>query len=152
MLRSHVASSLPYSGPGLVSQTTVAKDLLTNRSPTLSYTQRLEQRIEQLQAALLEAQKGSVNPAVNETPEDAGLASDSQPSPSPPRAVEALRIEADGRLSYHGSTSLFQLPDSTHLHAINKSHAAHETASDREILKNSAWRERAYERLADIPV
>lgn len=126
--------------------------LIGNRSPTLSYTQRLEQRVEQLQAALFEAQNSNVKLAVNDTHVDPDLVSNNQPSPSPPRAVEALRIEADGRLSYHGSTSLFQLPDSTHQHTENRDHAAHETATDKESLVNNAWRERAYERLADIPV
>ncbi|KAL5388185.1 hypothetical protein DPSP01_003174 [Paraphaeosphaeria sporulosa] len=122
-------------------------------SPTLSYTQRLEQRVEQLQAALLEAQQNQTQTKLvkTDTPEAPASASESHPSPSPPRAVEALRIEADGRLSYHGSTSLFQLPDSTHLQAINRTHADYQNESDKESLVNNAWRERAYERLADIP-
>lgn len=125
--------------------------LIESRSPTLSYTQRLEQRVEQLQAALSKAQKADENPATNEQLESADLACEGQPSPSPPRAVEALRIEADGRLSYQGSTSLFQLPDSTH-QVVRTSQSGDGTASDRENLQINAWRERAYERLADIPV
>ncbi|KAF2709269.1 hypothetical protein K504DRAFT_525798 [Pleomassaria siparia CBS 279.74] len=67
------------------------------------------------------------------------------------RSVENLRVEEDGRVSFHGSTSLFQLPGSIRVSATEHAQADQEMAAKKETLVNSAWRERAYEKLADTP-
>jgi hypothetical protein len=56
------------------------------------------------------------------------------------------------RLSLHDSISLFQTNDVVRKSPIEAGQAEQETAAKKESLMNSAWRERAYERLADIPV
>ena len=122
--------------------------LTYHRTPTLSYTQRLEQRVEQLEQSLAEAQRTPGSSSALVTPSQA--ASSTHDS-SPPRD-DTVKVDDDEKLPFHGSTSLFQLPDSTRIHSIDRSRAAHGSASDKESLVNNAWRERAYEKLADIPV
>jgi hypothetical protein len=70
----------------------------------------------------------------------------------PSRAIENLRVEEDGRVSFHGSTSLFQLPGSIRAHTAEHTQPDQEMAAKKESLVNSAWRERAFEKLADTPV
>lgn len=127
--------------------------LTCTRTPTLSYTQRLEQRVEQLEQSLAEAQKGSGAPGGNNNAQFApGERADGTHDASPPRAADAAKLDEDEKLPFHGSTSLFQLPDSTRVRSTDHSQPAHGTASDKESLVNNAWRQRAYEKLADIPV
>jgi len=118
----------------------------------LSYTQRLEQKVAQLEAALSAAKGGVSDSPINSASNTQSPVADQQPPPGSSRAVEALRVEDDGRVSFHGSTSLFQLPGSMWTHVLANSQADDEVAAKKESLANSAWRERAYEKLADIPV
>jgi hypothetical protein len=66
--------------------------------------------------------------------------------------IEGLKIEDDGRISFHGPTSLFQLPSG--LGPDQRSPVVAEQGIDgrKERLINNAWRERAFEQLATIPV
>lgn len=118
------------------------------RSPTLSYTQRLEQRIAQLEATLARSRPSVVS--CNSIGERRATDITSQSGPS--RIVEDLRVEEDGRLSFHGPTSLFQLPGSIRQQAIDLIQVDQHIADSKESLVNNAWRERAFEKLADIPV
>jgi hypothetical protein len=65
---------------------------------------------------------------------------------------ESSKIDKDARVSLNESISLFQLPGSIRTLALANHQAEQEIAAGKESLVNSAWRERAYERLADIPV
>lgn len=67
------------------------------------------------------------------------------------REFDGLNVENDGRVSFHGPTSLFHLPsgvgnDSTKLHH------AQEIEGRKERLITNAWRERAFEQMAAMPV
>lgn len=124
------------------------QSLTLNSSPTLSYTQRLEQRVAQLEAALSEATKGADSRRSNHAAGDLG-STDPQTSLLLSEASEAHEIR---RLSLHDSISLFQTNDVVRKSPIEADQAEQETAAKKESLMNSAWRERAYERLADIPV
>ncbi|KAF2020853.1 hypothetical protein BU24DRAFT_445995 [Aaosphaeria arxii CBS 175.79] len=126
-------------------------DCIYKLSPTLLYTQRLEQKIQQLEAALSAAGSTSSDTALNPTSIDGVASSPSDVGATSARAVDALRVEDDGRLSFHGSTSLFQLPSSAKAVANEANQEVQELAARKESLVNSAWRERAYEKLADIP-
>jgi hypothetical protein len=110
------------------------------RSPTLLYTQRLEQKVAQLEAALSEAQR---SPNVSQAYQSHSESSE---------AGESSTVDNDTRVTLNESISLFQLPGSIRTLALANHQAEQEIAAGKESLVNSAWRERAYERLADIPV
>jgi hypothetical protein len=110
------------------------------RSPTLLYTQRLENKVAQLEAALLEAKRSP----------DVSQAFQSQSESS--ETGESSNTDKDARVSLSENISLFQLPGSIRSLALANEQAEQEIAAGKESLVNSAWRERAYERLADIPV
>jgi hypothetical protein len=120
------------------------------RSPTLSYTQRLEQKISQLETALAEARKLSNHSHVNDRSSMQSSVSDVQPHLS--TTNENSSLKENGSLSFNESISLFQSPSSIRTLAVAGNHADQEIASQKQSLVNSAWRERAYERLADTPV
>jgi hypothetical protein len=65
--------------------------------------------------------------------------------------AETTRSE-DGRLPLDGSISLFPLPGGIRTLALEQRQVTEELAAGKESLVISAWRERAYERLADTPV
>jgi hypothetical protein len=119
--------------------------LIMNRTPTLSYTQRLEQKVAQLEAALAEAsaptRKSQPTFALGHEPP--GPNYDARPEP---------RAEDEEILPLSNSISLFQLPGSIRAFPFEREQVDQEVAAKKESLVNSAWRERAYERLADIPV
>lgn len=108
--------------------------------------------MEQLELALSEANNSARVSELRKTQTTPDHSVEGPKSLSPKQSIAALRIEDDGRLSFHGSTSLFQLPSSTHIKFDGSDHTADETPLAKESLVNSAWRERAYEKLADIPV
>jgi hypothetical protein len=68
------------------------------------------------------------------------------------RAFDGLNVENDGRVSFHGPTSLFQLPSGVVSETANSSHYAQELEGRKERLVNNAWRERAFEQMAAMPV
>jgi hypothetical protein len=68
------------------------------------------------------------------------------------REFDGLNVENDGRVSFHGPTSLFQLPSGVGSDTASKSHYAQEIEGRKERLINSAWRERAFEQMAAMPV
>lgn len=68
------------------------------------------------------------------------------------RDFDGLNVENDGRISFHGPTSLFQLPSGLVNETASTSHFAQELEARKERLINSAWRERAFEQMATMPV
>lgn len=69
------------------------------------------------------------------------------------RDIEGLKMEDDGRISYHGPTSLFQLPSGLPIENPDPSFSMlNEQNGRKERLINNAWRERAFEQLTTIPV
>lgn len=65
---------------------------------------------------------------------------------------EGLKVEDDGRISYHGQTSLFHLPSGVMNESLAPTHLGLGLDARKERLINNAWRERAFEQLACIPV
>jgi hypothetical protein len=124
-----------------------------NSSPTLSYTQRLEQRVAQLEAALSEATKAVNSWRSNHAAGDL-VSTEPHTSLLLSEASEAGASEAreSRRLSLRDSISLFQTNDIVRTPPVEAGQADQERAAEKESLMNSAWRERAYEKLADIPV
>ena len=64
---------------------------------------------------------------------------------------EGLKVETDGRISFHGPTSLFQLPSGVP-ETSSVFPLGMELGARKERLINNAWRERAFEQLAAMPV
>ena len=60
------------------------------------------------------------------------------------REFEGLNVETDGRISFHGPTSLFQLPSGVVNETASTADVAQELEARKERLINSAWRERAF--------
>jgi hypothetical protein len=138
-----------------------------NRNPTLSYTTRLEQRVRFLEA-LLESQGNSSTLAKTQAFDHGGtsLASSSQTaegssssmgnyrkSDSSDRSFRGLAVDDKGNITYHGTTSLFQLPhDCLRSYGGNDADAVAQDGQRRERLVANAWRQRALEDLSNIPV
>lgn len=134
-------------------------------APTLSYTKQLESRVAQLEDALakLRSQQPSdtdlrkaTSPAstggssaslsVRRIKEEEGSEQDLS------QDFEGLKVENDGRISFHGPTSLFQLPSGALSEASSTLPLRMELGARKERLINNAWRERAFEQLAAMPV
>ncbi|KAH8895687.1 fungal-specific transcription factor domain-containing protein [Thozetella sp. PMI_491] len=137
-------------------------------NPTLSYTQRLENRIKELEKQLAAAKgdegqvKAKASPSVGSP--DAS-SSPSRPAQSPdPSAEEALagsfsgmKIDDKGVITYHGNTSFFQLPND-HVSAFQSlmEEPAPMLSGDpdeerRERLVSNAWQQRALEDMVGTP-
>ncbi|KAK2751036.1 hypothetical protein FQN57_000111 [Myotisia sp. PD_48] len=138
-------------------------------TPTLSYTRTLESRIVLLEAQIAKLKKDpkptepeqeqSLKAEEPERPSSLhsieefrdGVSEEREPASDLSREIEGLTIE-DGRISFHGPTSLFQLPSGISLEDRNPAlSAANELDGRKERLINNAWRERAFEQLSSIP-
>lgn len=123
-------------------------DCVYKLSPTLSYTNKLEKRVQELEAALRKAQQ-TVQPPSTGSP---------VPSVSSPRsgsvdgfgtAFRGLAFDAKGAITYHGSTSFFKLP--LQPEETNTVLPVNEISSSKERLVQNAWEQRALEVLAETP-
>lgn len=147
------------------------------RTPTLSYTKTLEARIVELEAELGKRPKKPESQSEEEPPDikdedvpDAETVPAASSSSLDERMsggheeevreaaldlagdIEGLNIEEDGRISFHGPTSLFQLPSGLTPDDPNPVLAEQGPDGRKERLINNAWRERAFEQLTTIPV
>ncbi|EAW07229.1 putative C6 transcription factor [Aspergillus clavatus NRRL 1] len=134
-------------------------------APTLSYTKQLEARVAQLEDALAklrsqplpepEARKVGSPSSTGESSSSPysrpGIKAEEGSEPDLARDFEGLQIEHDGRISFHGPTSLFQLPSGVLSETSPSSHLAMRLEGRKERLINNAWRERAIEQLAAMP-
>lgn len=128
-------------------------------APTLSYTKTLEARVAQLEDALAKLQsQQQARDAEKLQGASHGASRDIRGSPAVkseqdegdgqldlPRDFEGLKVEDDGRISFHGPTSLFQLPSGIVSETSTTTHFALELEARKERLINNAWRERANE-------
>ncbi|KAF5855977.1 hypothetical protein ETB97_008134 [Aspergillus alliaceus] len=135
-------------------------------APTLSYTKQLETRVAQLEDALsklrsqqqsaAEVRKASPPSSTGEGSMSPSLRmrikeEDESSSADLARDFEGLQVEHDGRISFHGPTSLFQLPSGALNEAASTSRLAVQYEARKERLINNAWRERAFEQMATMP-
>lgn len=126
----------------------------------MSYTKQLEARVAQLEDALsksrpedAELRKASSPSSVAESSSSAGPRIKIETETDDlAREFDGLNVENDGRVSFHGPTSLFHLPSGVASDPASKSHYAKEVEGRKERLINSAWRERAFEQMAAMPV
>ncbi|OWT42370.1 C6 transcription factor [Pochonia chlamydosporia 170] len=134
--------------------------------PTLSYTQRLEERIRELedQVANLSKSPASVAGSSHSSPPVSGApdapsqtarhASDEQ---AMSRSFRSLKIDDKGSITYHGATSFFNLPSDRTGPSSGEVPFLDPSTSDtdrqqRERLIHNAWHQRAMENLSEIPV
>ncbi|KUI63280.1 Nitrogen assimilation transcription factor nirA [Cytospora mali] len=129
-------------------------------NPTLSYTQRLEERIKELEDQLAKSQS---QPASQQQ----GAPSDRLPSSSHDSShpghefgeglagtFKGLKLDEKGVLTYHGATSFFHLPSEYGRHdseTPGPNHPEDPLYGKRERLVNNAWQQRALEDLSEIP-
>ncbi|OAA32330.1 hypothetical protein AAL_01662 [Moelleriella libera RCEF 2490] len=139
---------------------------MTCSNPTLSYTQRLEGRIKELENQVAQLSE-KTSPAASAIPQSSPPPSASQEGASQRsrRATDengvsgsfkSLKIDDKGSITYHGATSFFNLPSDRNgsgfsdLAFLNPSSDA--DSQHRERLVSNAWHQRALENLSDIPV
>ncbi|USP76410.1 SwnK [Curvularia clavata] len=111
----------------------------------------VEQRVVELEAALAGTKAASSDSPLDHVSEILPLTSDVVPHSGLARAAESLRVGGDARVSFPESTSLFQLPGSIRTRHTDQDQADQEMAVKKQSLMNNAWRERAFEKLADTP-
>ena len=113
----------------------------------MSYTNKLERKVQDLEAALREAQKAS-----QYIPATSPIASTSSPHSIVPEnfgTFRGLAFDARGAVQYHGAASLFQLPSKPEeTNAVQPINEANQT---KERLVQNAWEQRALEVLAETP-
>ena len=135
-------------------------------TPTLSYTKQLESRVAELEEALSRLVGQPCSEANSLKGDSPTSTTEVKPNPSNnataarwdagyfdlAKEFEGLRVENDGRVSFHGPTSLFQLPSGVTEEQPSTSSRPKDFGASRERLINNAWRERAFEQLSAIPV
>ncbi|KAF3760441.1 hypothetical protein M406DRAFT_237195, partial [Cryphonectria parasitica EP155] len=140
-------------------------------NPTLSYTQRLEERIKELEDQLSRTQPSSSL----QTQPSSSLQTQHTPSERPgfppnegssqrhlgresneglTGTFKGLKLDERGVLTYHGATSFFHLPSEysgPESDLQTSPYSENPLNGRRERLVNNAWQQRALENLSDIP-
>lgn len=134
------------------------------RNPTLSYTQRLEERIKELEDQVSKARfqppSSSSQPQQISSESLAPTSHDGsflgrESGEGLAGTFRGLKLDERGVLTYHGATSFFHLPSEYagfESGAPNSSHPENPLSGRRERLVNNAWQQRALEDLSEIPV
>ena len=142
----------------------VARDdtCLYKLSPTLSYTEKLENRVKELEGIVSELQKQLAGPVASPpitsrlVPLEDNLPPGETTDAELPRTFEGLKLDDQGCVTYHGATSFFQLPTPASLErpSILSGISVRLDDDDRkkERLVNNAWQQRALETLSETPV
>ncbi|PSR85877.1 fungal-specific transcription factor domain-domain-containing protein [Coniella lustricola] len=130
-------------------------------NPTLSYTQRLEERIKELEDQLATARSPSAARSHDGcSSERPGLSSsegahrNQESSEGLAGTFKGLKLDERGVLTYHGATSFFNLPSDytgSEGDVPVSPHSEHPLNGRRERLVNNAWQQRALENLSEIP-
>lgn len=131
------------------------------RNPTLSYTQRLEERIKELEDQLSKSQSQALSQAqqhASERPISTSFDSSlhgHEPGEGLTGTFRELKLDERGVLTYHGATSFFHLPSEytgQEIDAPSSPLSEDPVNGRRERLVNNAWQQRALEDLSEIPV
>ncbi|KAK6821852.1 fungal-specific transcription factor domain-containing protein [Apiospora arundinis] len=143
------------------------EDCVYKLAPTLSYTERLEQRIKELESEVQRLKGTHGNEAeaqTPETPEDASVSESSSRQPTDQLkqrlsgSYDGLKVDEKGVITYHGATSFFQAisgnpskgPENEEHDEANSSKSAQDM-DRRQRLVNNAWHQRALEHFTNIP-
>lgn len=131
-------------------------------SPTLTYTERLENQVKELKSLISQLQSQSTG----STLEAPGLSHPALQNPPTPGEVskiegsfEGLKFDDKGAITYHGATSFFQLLRMPATQEQNPNSSSWEIPSylddgglRRKRLVNNAWQQRALETMSKTPV
>lgn len=151
-------STIPKACPTLTVRVIPADRL---RNPTLSYTQRLEERIKDLEDQLSKSQSQALSQTQQHAPERPASTSfdgshlGHESGEGLAGTFRGLKLDERGVLTYHGATSFFHLPSE---YTGQETDAPSPPLSEdpmngrRERLVNNAWQQRALEDLSEIPV
>ncbi|PHH92546.1 hypothetical protein CDD83_6944 [Cordyceps sp. RAO-2017] len=130
-------------------------------NPTLSYTQRLEERIKELEDQLASTAHSPAFASSSSQPSppthDASeCAAKRRSNPSDQQAMSrsfrGLKIDDKGGITYHGTTSFFNLPSDRFPAGCPDMLAPTDTdVQRRERLVHNAWQQRALENMSEIP-
>ncbi|KAL7791740.1 fungal-specific transcription factor domain-containing protein [Trichoderma afarasin] len=131
-------------------------------NPTLSYTQRLEDRIKDLEEQLAKATAATPPAAASDSKSPASSHSSPSAQQDPrqqiddsiARSFRGLKIDDKGGITYHGTTSFFNLPSdhSSAAVAVDLHASATEVENQRrERLVSNAWQQRVLEEHSGIP-
>lgn len=133
-------------------------------TPSISYTKSLEARVAQLEETLAKLQGNRLDRASESSPDGSAGFQSNSPVDDTPReensedvpdltgGFQGLTVEDDGRISFHGQTSLFHLPGEVVNELATNSQIPAEMEARKERLINNALRQRAFEQLSGIPV
>lgn len=140
------------------------------RNPTLTYTSRLENRIQELEAelAIARSQRASTSadlPFWTSSPPSIGVSEHStahsiiysaaggDSSVGAGESFKGVKVDNQGGITYHGTTSFFQLPnESARGSREYPSSLSNQAVQRRERLVANAWQQRVLENYSDIPV
>lgn len=126
--------------------------------PTLSYTQKLEKRVQELEEALSIAQaNGSSAVTAEQSPSNTVLSTTSGQKGTYLGPIKGLKVDEKGAVTYHGATSFFHLPMMDLNEALPaRNECFSETLDDgnrrKEKLVHNAWQQRALEGALETPV
>ncbi|KZL80088.1 fungal specific transcription factor [Colletotrichum incanum] len=141
-----------------------ADECVYKLNPTLSYTSRLEHRIKELEAQLAAAKahapgpsepsrtsSPSIGPSAGQSPMTDPHHFESQDEESVSESFKGLKVDDKGAITYHGSTSFFQLPGDRPSGSRDHQSTSDHAIQRRERLVANAWQQRALENMSDIP-
>lgn len=131
-------------------------------SPTLTYTERLENQVKELKLLISQLQSQSHGPTL-EAPGPSHPALQNPPTPGEVSKIagsfEGLKFDDKGAITYHGATSFFQLlkmPTTQEQTTNSDSWEILSCLDDgglrRKRLVDNAWQQRALETMSKTPV
>jgi hypothetical protein len=134
-----------------------------NSNPTLSYTQRLEHRIKELEDQVATYSKSPIStvpssshsspPSFSSHDASSQIRLLAEDNPAMTRRFRGLKMDERGGVTYHGATSFFHLPtERNNSSGENFLTLTEVNANRRERLVNNALQQRALENMSDIPV
>ncbi|KAJ6080387.1 hypothetical protein N7467_010140 [Penicillium canescens] len=155
--QSITMSQVKCGGEQPVCKRCVARDdmCVYKLSPTLSYTQRLENRIKDLEDELAELKgKALASHCVPEN-SSSGWSIQAQSESGHASGFGGLKLDEKGVTTYHGAASFFHLlgdnRTSTEAFQDTSTTAEDLVLRKRETLVTNAWRQRALENISEIP-
>ncbi|KAK0391863.1 hypothetical protein NLU13_1362 [Sarocladium strictum] len=131
-------------------------------NPTLSYTQRLEERIKELEDQVTVLVTSSASGTASASSHSSPSVTTGHDSQSHSRrdiaeqgaawSFKGLKVDDKGAITYHGATSFFHLPSERDNFAVEDVNTPVDSdCQRRERLVSNAWEQRALENLSDIP-
>lgn len=164
VLRERMSASINCKPPSVLLCHILGADRQSslNRNPTLSYTQRLEQRIKELEDQVAHYQKSppSTHPSSSHSSPPSFGSHDAHASgirhssddSGVVRRFRGLKMDDHGNTTYHGATSFFHLPSDRMAGSNSFLPLTDNNVQRRERLVHNAYQQRVLENMSEIPV